>query len=323
MSRCIDSILSQTFVYFEILLIDDGSSDTSGVICDQYAERDLRIHVIHKQKGGASSARNIGLNNANGTWVAFVDSDDWIKKTYLEELYNGIKESDFVISGYQQFGGFNNIIKYKEHIYDFQKKDDIWRVEGNAFLIKCIFYHPWRKLFKLDMIREHSIFFDETIFLSEDTLFIMKYLCFCEKIRILPNVSYMYYLPLTNNAEKYLMNLYDLNSHINAFEFNARLLSNAKKNDFQVLKQLMFDTYFAKFLMYCLSKGILFYRKQINEYKKYCKEKKESPHLFTLKKLRNSFIVKYPILGFIMLKMILLIKEWKNKTLIHAWTAKQ
>lgn len=88
--RCIDSILAQTFTDFELLLIDDGSKDNSGTICDEYAAKDSRVRVFHKKNGGVSSARNLGLDNASGEWVTFVDSDDWIGKTMYQEMYENV-----------------------------------------------------------------------------------------------------------------------------------------------------------------------------------------------------------------------------------------
>lgn len=85
--KCITSILSQTFSNIEVLLIDDGSIDNSGLICDEYAAIDTRIRVIHKDNGGVSSARNVGIENAKGEWITFVDSDDWIVNTMYEEMY--------------------------------------------------------------------------------------------------------------------------------------------------------------------------------------------------------------------------------------------
>ena len=76
--RCIDSVLAQTYQDFELLLIDDGSKDSSGAICDEYAAQDTRVRVFHKENGGVSSARNVGLDLAQGEWVTFVDSDDYI-----------------------------------------------------------------------------------------------------------------------------------------------------------------------------------------------------------------------------------------------------
>lgn len=76
LDKCVTSILSQSFSDFELLLVDDGSKDDSGVLCDLYAQKDARVKVFHKENGGVSSARNLGLDNAKGEWIAFVDSDD-------------------------------------------------------------------------------------------------------------------------------------------------------------------------------------------------------------------------------------------------------
>ena len=129
LSKCIDSILAQIFTDFELLLIDDGTPDRSGVICDEYAMKDDRIRVFHKENGGVSSARNLGLDEARGEWVAFVDSDDWIEKEMYQSLYN-VADSydvDVVMCGYSvistnrsvpvpvlsKFGGLNTIDKNK------------------------------------------------------------------------------------------------------------------------------------------------------------------------------------------------------------------
>lgn len=88
LDRCIQSILAQTYTNFELLLIDDGSTDSSGAICDSYAEQDSRVRVFHKPNGGVSSARNMGLDNALGEWIIFCDSDDWIDAEMYEQMYN-------------------------------------------------------------------------------------------------------------------------------------------------------------------------------------------------------------------------------------------
>ena len=85
--RCVDSIIAQTFTDWELLLVDDGSPDRSGEICDEYTGRDNRIRVIHKENGGVSSARNAGLDVAKGQWVVFVDSDDWCEAYYLADFF--------------------------------------------------------------------------------------------------------------------------------------------------------------------------------------------------------------------------------------------
>jgi glycosyltransferase involved in cell wall biosynthesis len=102
LKRCIDSVLSQTCKDFELILVDDGSPDNCGKICDEYAEKDNRIHVIHKENGGLSSARNAGIDwafaNSNSEWITFIDSDDWVYPKYLETLYNAIIETGCSLS---------------------------------------------------------------------------------------------------------------------------------------------------------------------------------------------------------------------------------
>ena len=121
LSRCIDSILTQTFTDFELLLVDDGSPDNCGRICDEYAEKDKRIQVIHKVNGGLSSARNAGidwaLKNSHSQWLTFIDSDDWIHPQYLELLLSGATSTntDICVCEYTRtldfcdFETFNNI----------------------------------------------------------------------------------------------------------------------------------------------------------------------------------------------------------------------
>lgn len=98
LTRCLDSILSQTFSDFELILVDDGSPDHCGVICDKYSEKDSRIKVIHKENGGLSDARNKGIDIAEGDYISFVDSDDWIHPQYLELLLKANKDNQTAIS---------------------------------------------------------------------------------------------------------------------------------------------------------------------------------------------------------------------------------
>lgn len=102
LKRCVDSILAQTFRDFELLLINDGSADSSGATCDEYAWSDKRVRAIHKDNGGVSSSRNIGLKQSRGEWICYIDGDDWVEPTYIEELYNVAvdREADIVLCGF-------------------------------------------------------------------------------------------------------------------------------------------------------------------------------------------------------------------------------
>ena len=125
--RCVDSILAQTFTDFELLLINDGSPDNSGAICDEYAQKDNRVHVFHKENGGASSARNLGLDNVKGEWITFVDSGDWIDSNmYKEMLHTAMQNSvdavycDMVMEETDKQSTLNYNSQYSDHqlMYD-------------------------------------------------------------------------------------------------------------------------------------------------------------------------------------------------------------
>lgn len=118
LSRCIDSILAQTFADFELILVDDGSPDNCGKICDEYAQKDKRIQVIHKENGGLSSARNEGIDwafaNSNSQWLTFIDSDDWIHPQYLELLLFGATSTntDICVCEYKETSEFSDFEKF-------------------------------------------------------------------------------------------------------------------------------------------------------------------------------------------------------------------
>ena len=251
LSRCLDSILVQTFTDFELLLIDDGSPDASGVICDEYALKDSRIRVFHKENGGVGSARNLGLDNARGEWICFVDSDDWIKECFLSEFCTNIDGVDMVISGYRQFGDSSEIIVFNSALYDLREKVDLGQ-ENNAV---CVFYCPWRKLFRLSIIRERRIRFPEDLFLAEDTCFILDYLCFCNRIRIIPTTSYMYYYSKKEAYGKYLMDLKNLIIHSKKLDSKIDWLSRQWNVNLSTLRYLMMSTFLSKYLRYSFSRG--------------------------------------------------------------------
>ena len=119
--KCLGCIINQTYKTFELILVDDGSSDKSGEICDDYALRDSRIRVFHIKNGGAASARNFGLENAVGEWIAFVDSDDYISDDYLEVLASGTENYDqcFVLVGEERRDCVNKE-KIGENLYNIE-----------------------------------------------------------------------------------------------------------------------------------------------------------------------------------------------------------
>lgn len=182
--KCIDSILAQTFTDFELLLIDDGSPDKSGEICDEYAEKDFRIRVFHKKNGGVSSARNLGLEKAKGEWISFVDADDWVSENYLEQDLK--TKANIIQLGYdivsengeltQKCAIMNNELTDKCQIFRFfvQKRN-------NAL---------WDKLFSRDLISEQR--FDENVSVGEDFLFMLSLICKVQRYGFSSRGKYFY-----------------------------------------------------------------------------------------------------------------------------------
>lgn len=153
LSRCIDSVINQTYTNLEIILIDDGSPDSCGKICDEYAQKDNRIKVIHKENGGLSSARNAGIDEASGVYLSFVDSDDYINEQFIEKLYKLLKEYDADIAQC-------DFIKTSGEKPDLNTEEVI-KVYNSASFYGTI-YEPngvntvvaWNKLYKAEMFAQ-------------------------------------------------------------------------------------------------------------------------------------------------------------------------
>lgn len=184
LSRCIDSILVQTFTCFELLLVDDGSTDCSGRICDEYAKRDTRIRVIHKENGGVSSARNLGLDNAKGEWICFCDSDDWLYSSNTFDLpFEALRDNfvDIIEFPYSRNGVFDKI-----HEQLIRGKSNVNKYYANNFHNEL-----WGRLFSWKLVSNRR--FDEDLKIGEDVFFFL--LC-CNSINTLflsSNGGYRYF----------------------------------------------------------------------------------------------------------------------------------
>lgn len=178
--RCVDSILAQTFTDFELLLIDDGSTDGSSAICDEYAKKDSRVRVFHKENGGVSSARNLGLDKAYGEWISFVDSDDWIDVLFLSSLIQRANNSELVLE-------LTNT-KVIKNIY--QNRDIGVLMESVEVLLRWT--TPWGKLFNGDLLRKCKIRFDLNVHSGEDTMFVLEYLAQIERVSVSDEICYKY-----------------------------------------------------------------------------------------------------------------------------------
>lgn len=187
--RCVDSILAQTFTDFELLLINDGSPDNCGAICDEYAAKDARVRVFHKENGGVSSARNLGLDNAKGEWVAFVDSDDWVETQFLECFLED-RNFDMVIQSYKIHSKKAETVFLTHGCYINNEISTLMsHLEESRF---SPIRHLWNKCFRNKIISQSRLRFNESIHLGEDYLFIIEYLYFCEKVVCISECNYNY-----------------------------------------------------------------------------------------------------------------------------------
>lgn len=152
--KCVDSILAQTFTDFEVILVDDGSPDNSGKICDEYAEKDNRVRVIHKENGGLSSARNAGIDVARGKYLGFVDSDDYIDEDMYEILYENLKIHDADISSVELIPFYGDRYKKankEKKVIILNKKEAIKSVlEGTQF-----YAYAWNKLYRKELFKDN------------------------------------------------------------------------------------------------------------------------------------------------------------------------
>ena len=252
--RCLDSLINQTLENIEIILVDDGSPDQCGNICDEYAAKDHRIKVIHKENGGLASARQAGLELCSGIYYTVCDGDDWVEADIYEKLYNKAvaEDADIVLSNYYNDYPDGRQIASKSYSYTTQEQ-----------YIEDLMFHrapvnTWCKLFKLSTIKEHSISYQEGINMGEDSLFLFKLLLAPLKICTVDDAFYHYQRGLntttyTNNItqhsveqieyiynwkrENYNNNIYK-GAHIHAFVnliFTALRAKDIQKEEFQRL----------------------------------------------------------------------------------------
>ena len=189
--RCVDSILRQTYTDFELILVDDGSPDNCGVICDQYAETDSRIHVIHQKNGGLSAARNAGIDwafaNSDSQWLSFVDSDDWVHPEYLERLLDAALENGTSVSicGYATTNGEEPIIDPQDLVPKLWNTEDFFVAHNVNAIIAC------GKLYRKDCFKEIRYPLGK---IHEDEFTTYKILFTFETVAVISAPLYAYYI---------------------------------------------------------------------------------------------------------------------------------
>ena len=207
LNRCVESILNQTYRNLEIILIDDGSTDKSSQLCDFFSTKDSRIKVIHKKNGGLSSARNVGLDNATGDYIIFIDSDDYINRFYFENIIIDISDYDLLIYSFQTKN--NKSIKEISYVRDID--DSICKIDFCRFLTNSrLFANVTNKVFKKN--RVDNIRFDTSTNLGEDYEFVMHYFIKISKYKYVKKSFYIYDLTTGSLGFCNKKNTYELKS---------------------------------------------------------------------------------------------------------------
>ncbi|MCA4777329.1 glycosyltransferase family 2 protein [Empedobacter stercoris] len=254
LDKCLTSLKNQIFVNFEILLINDGSTDKSGYICEDFAQKDYRFKVIHQENKGVSSARNVGLNNAIGKYIAFVDSDDWITENYLLDFVNEIPESDYfiIIQNAYDFDDERKSLK-------FSFTDNIYNLTDDFFQLfythnELEYGYLWNKFFVNEIIQNNNLRFDTKMLLFEDEEFYYKYLIKIDNI-ITSSKSNYFYVSRYDSAVK---KQWDINNYLLKYDLRINLFRSLM--EFNIINNVEFiklnEKYFNKYLYFIFKEHI-------------------------------------------------------------------
>lgn len=214
LAQCLGSLLCQDYEQYEVIVVDDGSTDESSAICDEYSQKDNHVRVIHKRNGGVSSARNAGLEVAHGEFVTFVDADDWVEPNYCATIAAKM-DADLMF--------FAEIWHYPDGALrvfdagDAEIRDNKEKINEKLFYLRKnpdnheYFGFTWNKVFRLDIISKYKVRFEENLSFCEDEVFTQEYCQHISSLRILSDGLYNYRRTLTGltfspkPAEEYLL----------------------------------------------------------------------------------------------------------------------
>lgn len=191
--RCLESLVAQSFRDFELILVDDGSTDSSLSICRGYADTDPRIRVFSQSNRGVSAARNLGLSNARGDYAAFCDSDDMVRDCWLSSMMSVSGKAGLVVCGYDMYRPETDSwsVRSLGHTEIFTDDDELMETLLREHLLQYV----WNKLFSMDVIRNNSLRFEESFSIFEDEYFVLGYIRHVRSVICIPERGYRYWLP--------------------------------------------------------------------------------------------------------------------------------
>lgn len=246
LNGCVDSVIDQTYKNIEIILVDDGSPDNCGKICDEYAKKDNRIVVVHKENGGLPSARNAGMDKAKGEYICFVDSDDTVEDEYVRLLLESLLENgtDMSVCGRNSIYSENSTVKNvpKKRVINRENisENEISYLFDISFMIQMC-----EKMFKCSLTTELRV---KDIDYAEDAVFVYTYLSKCNSISFVPHALYNYQKmnsQLTKKYHKGMLESMKANfeaTHLGIYSFVGEWAEDVLKNKFEILA---FDHFYA------------------------------------------------------------------------------
>lgn len=242
--ECIISLRAQTYQNIEIIIVDDGSYDRTGEICDSYAEKDARIRVIHQKNSGVTVARKNGLLSATGNYVSFVDADDWVESGMIEGMLDLIGDADLVSTGAfrERNKSFQEIRidGYAEGVYEKEKMGDLFNTmifDVEQGKLQPLTPWLWNKLFNINMMKEAYLKVDETLRFSEDAALVYAYILLCRKIVISHQVYYHY--QYREDSAVHRVNEYKIEEVLTAYRSMKSILKDQTGLLFQLQKWLV------------------------------------------------------------------------------------
>lgn len=297
--ECIEMVLCQTYKNFELLLIDDGSTDDSGDICKEYEKRDSRIKYYYKENSGVADTRNFGINCATAPYIMFIDSDDYIFSNTIENLILGIQNSEFSMCGYEIFDDTNNKLLHSYKCPGFEGDIAGFANRISSYISPPFLLGPCFKMFRTHIIRNNNIMFPIELSYGEDAIFVLNYLMFVHSVCCCDYVGYRY----RRHGNKSLSTSFrkdkiDINMQIN--ELILRLLSKfGVENRESFLGQRNIEV-FVSFIREMMKSKVPYHEKKRLFYKK-----AEEYSILNTSVSRNSqrlvkFVAKYKIMFFLL-----------------------
>lgn len=277
------------------MLINDGSTDRSGELCDEYATKDQRIKVVHKKNGGVSSARNTGLDHAKGNWITFVDSDDFIDTTFLDSLIKS-QSYDLYIAGIQFINSTTVLLPPEKCI----KIEDVTVLDN--LLNKLYFTAPWGKVYRNDIIQQNNIRFNINLKIGEDTDFVLIYLLYTNNIKFISKPLYYFLNDEKGKITKYTLTADEFITHTISIRESLTTLCRKLNYAFPITNAVLMKYYSHLFYVHLMSIP------SYTTFKKEAWEYKVSHVDYYPKSSRNAFMMKlikiFPLAVFVLFRLL-------------------